>query len=293
MSQRRTTLRIILSTVLLTVACALVPLAAVSAWAVHDIADTDTYVATMEPLAYDTAVKDDVANAVTGAIMTYLSHNERVGGESGGRGPLHGSVQTFVNDAVRSFTGTKAFRAAWNAANRATHDAVLQELRSGHSGKVGFDLAPISAHVKQQLLDDSVPFAEHIPVEHSDVTVLGADDLAVSRKGFRMLQVMGVWLPIAAVGCAAGGVLAAVRRRRAVAATALGTALGAAVLLGAIAVGRGFALGDLPPDVSRAAAGAVYDALTHSLWVAAWSILGASLAVAMLTYLTRRRPPPP
>ncbi|GHH70624.1 hypothetical protein GCM10018793_04950 [Streptomyces sulfonofaciens] len=277
---------------LITVACLLVPLATVSAWALNDIADTDTYVATMEPLASDTAVKEDVADAVTEAIMTYVSRTGRSGGSSGDRGPLHGGVETFVNDAVRSFTGTKAFRAAWNAANRATHDAVVRELRGGHGDEVGFDLAPISAHIKQQLLDDSVPFAEHIPVEHTDVTLLGPKDLAVSRKGFRMLQVMGLWLPVAAVGCAVGGVAAAVRRRRAVLATALGVALGAAVLLGTIAVGRGLALGDLPPDVSRAAAGAVYDALTRSLRVTAWSIAGGAAGVAAVAFFLTRRGSP-
>jgi hypothetical protein len=279
-------LRSALSAVLLTAACALAPLASMSLWARYEIGDTDAYVATMAPLASDDAVQDDVATAVTDAIMTRVDQEEeRSAGDTGGPGPPRHSVETFVHDAVRSFTGTQTFRTAWNAANRATHQAVLRALRTGDDGKVGFDIAPISAHVKAQLMADSVPFAKHIPVEHTDVTVLPAHDHTISRKGFHVLQVTGGWLPAAAVACAVLGLALAVRRRRAVAATAAGLALGAGLLLAAVAVGRDLALGDLPSDVSRASAGAVYDALTRTLRLTSWAVLGVGAVVALLTPL--------
>ncbi len=282
-------LRSALSAVLITVACVLVPLASFSLWAQYEIGDTDTYVATMAPLATESAVQDDVADAVTDAIMTRVDREEgSARGTAGGSRPLRGSVESFVNDAVRSFTSTRAFQAAWNAANRATHDAVLRALSTGHDGAVGFDVAPISAHVKRQLVADAVPFADRIPVEHTDVTVLEARDLAVSRKGFHLLQVMGLWLPVASAVFAVGGILLAVHRRRAVTATAAGMALGAGLLLAAIAEGRGLALGDLPPDVSRASAGAVYDTLTHTLWITSWTIFTTGACVALLTWRARR-----
>jgi hypothetical protein len=283
-------LRSVASAVLITVACALVPVVTFLFWAQHEIGDTDAYVATMAPLASDSAVQDDVVDAVTEAIMTRVDREDHgARGSPGGSRPLRGSVKTFVSDAVRSFTGTRAFQAAWDAANRATHDAVIHDLSRGHDGGVGFDIAPISAHVKQQLVQDAVPFANRIPVEHTDVTVLEAGDLTVTRKGFHVLQVMGVWLPVASMLFAVGGILLAVRRRRAVTATAAGMALGAGVLLAAIAAVRGLALGDLPPDVSRASAGAVFDALTRTLWLTAWMIFATGACVVLLTWLGRRR----
>ncbi|MEU5000201.1 hypothetical protein [Streptomyces sp. NPDC021622] len=109
------------------------------------------------------------------------------------------------------------------------------------------------------------------------------------------LQVAGLWLPLAAVLLAVAGILLALRRRRAVILTSLGTALAGALLALAVTVIRGIALDDLPATASRAAAGAVYDTLTHALRVAAWVILGVGLATAVGAWLLRRRrsPAPP
>ncbi|MEU6677006.1 hypothetical protein [Streptomyces sp. NPDC046853] len=271
-------LRRSLSTVLLVLACVLVPFGALSTWAKYEIQDADRYVATMAPLASDSAVRDAVAGAVTDAAMKEIDV-----------GPLQGTVESFVRDAVRSFTGTPAFRTAWNAANREAHAAVQEALTDqSDGGAVTIDLAPITQQVKKQLADDGVPFADRIPVTRTEVTLMQSSDLGPFGKGFHMLQVAGLWLPIAAVVLAVAGIFLAVRRRRAVIGTALGAALGGAVLAVAVAVGRGLTLDDLPKDVSRPAAEAVYNALTSSLSVAAWVILGVGLAVAAAAWLLGR-----
>lgn len=273
-------LRAALCAVLLVLACLLVPLGAVSTWAAYEIHDTDRYVATMAPLSFDPAVRAAVADAVTDSVVKEID-----------AGPLQSTVESFVRDAVGSFTGTAAFRTAWNAANRAAHAAVEQALEHDSDGEVSIDLAPITEQVKRRLTEEGVPFADRIPVRHTEVTVMKAQDLSDYRKVFRMLQAAGLWLPVAAAVFAVGGILLAVRRRRAVIATALGTAAGAAVLAAAVAVGRALTLDDLPPDVSRAAAGAVYDALTESLRVTAWVLLGLGLLVAAgVWWLSRGRP---
>ncbi|WP_051856487.1 hypothetical protein [Streptomyces sp. NRRL B-1347] len=271
-------LRAALSAALLVLSCLLVPLGAVSTWAAYEIQDTDRYVATMAPLSSNRAVRAAVADAVTDSVVKEID-----------AGPLQSTVESFVRDAVRSFTETAAFRTAWNAANRAAHAAVEQALENDSDSEVSIDLAPITQQVKRQLSEEGVPFADRIPVRHTEVTVMKAQDLSDYRKVFRMLQAAGLWLPIAAAVFAVGGILLAVRRRRAVLATALGTAAGAAALAAAVAVGRALTLDDLPPDVSRAAAGAVYDALTQTLRVTAWVLIGLGLLVAAaMWWLTRR-----
>ncbi|MFH8794102.1 hypothetical protein [Streptomyces sp. NPDC017941] len=269
--------RAALSAVLLVLGCLLVPLGTVSTWAKYEIEDTGAYVATMAPLASDPAVRAAVSDAVTESAMNEID-----------AGPLQSVVTSFVRDAVHSFTETGAFQAAWNAANRAAHDAVQAALTHDSDGAVTIDLAPITQQVKRQLTEEGTPFANRIPVRHTEVTVMRAQDLSDFRKGFRMLQVAGLWLPVTAVLLAAGGILLAVRRRRAVVATALGAAAGATALAVAVAVGRGLTLDDLPSDVSRDAAGAVYDALTATLRTASWVIVAVGLAVALGTWLSRR-----
>ncbi len=54
------------------------------------------------------------------------------------------------------------------------------------------------------------------------------------------------------------------------------------------AVCRRLTLDDLPPDIDRAAAGAVYDALTAFLRTTAWVVLVAGLAVALAAWVTGR-----
>ncbi|GAA2499985.1 hypothetical protein GCM10023100_37770 [Actinocorallia cavernae] len=281
-------LRSALSAVLITLSCLLVPFGALALWATYGLTDTGRYVTTMAPLATDPDVREAVADAVGDSLLR----------EAGGRldtGPLRGSVRPFVHDAVRSFTQTQAFRLAWDAGNRVTHDAVLRALRDDRdeaaAEPVTVDFAPVTAQVKQQLSDEHIPLAARIPVQHTAVAVLPADELTSLRKGFHVLEVAGFWLPLAAVAFAAAGIALAVRRRRAIAATALGTALGGALLGLAVAVGRALTLAGLPGDVPRPAAGAVYDALTGTLRTVSWLLLGLGLTVALTTWLTRNLRP--
>ncbi|WP_037815770.1 hypothetical protein [Streptomyces sp. NRRL S-1022] len=273
-------LRSALSAVLIALSCLFVPFGTLAAWAAYGLADTGRYVTTMAPLAADPAVREAVVDTLGDGILRAVDEHLDIS-------PVRGSVRPFVQDAVRSFTHTRAFRLAWDTGNQVTHDAVLNALRTDDDRAVTVDLAPVTAQVKRQLTRDHVPLAARIPVEHTAVAVLPADRLATLRKGFHVLEVAGFWLPVAAVALAAGGIALAVRRRRAVAATALGTALGGALLVLALHVGRGLTLADLPAGVSHPAAGAVYDALTGTLRSAAWLLLGLGLAVALTAWLTR------
>ncbi|MFE9169171.1 hypothetical protein ACFYNZ_06530 [Streptomyces kebangsaanensis] len=275
-----------LSAVLIALSCLLVPLGALSAWAAYGLADTGRYVTTMAPLADDPDVREAVADAVGNGIVREIGHELDAG-------VLRGTVAPFVHDAVRSFTRTEAFRTAWNEGNRAAHDAVLRALRDDrgkHESPVTVDLAPVTAQVKARLTEEHMPLAGRIPVEHTEVDLLPAQQLDRLQKGFHVLEVAGFWLPVAAVVFAVAGLALAARRRRALTATALGTALGGALLALAVAVGRSVTLADLPAEVSQPAVGAVYDALTATLRTTSWLLVALGLTVAALTWLTRRRP---
>ncbi|WP_216591761.1 hypothetical protein [Streptomyces brasiliscabiei] len=292
-----------LSAVLTVLACLFAPPGALAAWATYEIADRARYEAVMAPLAADPAVREALADAVAAGVLREV----RVGPR------LRGPVRDFTHDAARSFTRTEAFRTAWHTANRAAHDAVLTAVReegaygggagrggagggeSGGGGSGGgevravtLDLAPIGERVKRQLVRDHVPFAHRIPIAHTEVEVLSATELVQLRKGYRVLEIAAFWLPVGALALAAGGILVATQRRRAVCATGLGAALGGALLGVAVALGRHLTLADLPPDVSPEAAGAVYDALTATLRTVTWSLLLLGTAVAATAWLTGR-----
>ncbi|POX56776.1 hypothetical protein C3489_03025 [Streptomyces sp. Ru71] len=282
MSSRR--LRTALSAVLIVLSCLLVPLGALAAWAAYGLTDTGRYVTTMAPLAGDPDVQGQIADTVGAGILRQVDP-----------GAAPGAMGPFVHDAVRSFTQTEAFRTAWVAANRSAHDAVLRALHEDGDHPVTVDLAPVTAQVKRQLAEDHVPLATRIPVRHTEVALLPAAELARLRKGYDVLEVAGFWLPVASIALAVAGIALAACRRRALTATALGTALGGALLGLAVALGRRLTLRDLPEEVSTKAAAAVYDALTETLRTASWLLLALGLTVAVLTWLTTRHPhrPPP
>ncbi|MGI5409892.1 hypothetical protein ACQEV9_24310 [Streptomyces chartreusis] len=284
-----TRLRNALSAALIALSCLLVPFGALAACVTYGLADTGRYVTAMAPLAADPAVQGAVADSVEGGILDEV--DDRL--EASSAAPEPGSVRPFVDDAVRSFTRTDAFRTAWDAGNRAVHDAVLRALRDDRERAVTVDLAPITAQVKRRLTDDHVGLAERIPVEHTEVPVLPADEVARLRKGYDVLEVAGFWLPVSAAVLAAAGIAVAACRRRAVTATALGTALGGAFLALAVAIGRRLTLADIGEAAHRPAAGAIYDALTQTLRTVSWLLVVLGLAVALMCrfteFLARRR----
>lgn len=274
-------LRNALSAALVALACLLAPCGAFAAWAAYGLADTGRYVSTMAPLAADPDVREAVADALGDGVVRELD-----------AGPVRSTLGPFVQDAVRSFTRTEAFRTAWEAGNRALHDAVLRALREDRptARPVTVDLAPVAAQVKRKLTADHMPYAHRIPVEHTEVAVMPAEEVAGLRKGYHVLDAAARWLPLASVALAVTGIAFAARRRRALTATGLGTALGGALLALAVVVGRRLTLADLPDDLHRPAAGAVYDALTATLRTASWLLLALGLTVALASWLAARRP---
>ncbi|MEV7616705.1 hypothetical protein [Streptomyces sp. NPDC089799] len=270
-------MRTFVSAVLVALMALLVPLSAVAYWADRELGDVDRYTAAMSPLARDPAVQDVVVTQATRAISGQID-----------AGPFQGGVESLLTDALHSFTGTPAYRAAWDAANRAAHDAFLKALTTGEGNAVTLDLAPVVQQIKGRLVADGVPFADRIPVMHTQIEVVEYDNLGAFRRVFRMLQIAGIWLPVLTLLLAAGAVAVAVHRRRAVLATGLGLAVGAVLLWTAVLVCRHMVLRDLPAGVDRPAAEAVYDALTAFLRTTAWVVLAAGLAVALAAWLTGR-----
>ncbi|MEV7016551.1 hypothetical protein [Streptomyces sp. NPDC093991] len=277
---RQARARDVVGAVCVAVACLLVPCGVLAGWAAFGLADTGRYVRTVAPLAGHPGVREAVADAVGDQVVRELEARAADGA----------AIRPFVRDAIEAFTRTDAFRTAWEAGNRALHDAVLHALRDDapSGGPVTVDLAPVTAQVKQRLEADRMPYAHRIPVEHTEVPVVPAEEVAGLRQGYRLLDAAALWLPLAAVTLAVTGVAAATSRRRVLTAAGLGTALGGALLALAVTAGRRLTLADLPDPVHRPAAAAVYDALTDALRTASWLLLALGAAVALACRLAGR-----
>ncbi|MFJ9680023.1 hypothetical protein ACIRP2_18435 [Streptomyces sp. NPDC101194] len=283
----RTYLSTALAVVVLVLLAVLVPLSALAAWVDLEIDNTDRYVAAVAPLASDPQVRNTVADLITDATMKQIE-----------AGPLQNTVRDFLHQAVMSFTTTDAFQNAWNAANRTAHQAVTAALNGNTGEAVTIDLGPVTEQVKRNLEENGVPFADRIPVQHTDITLISADRADQLRQSFRLLRAGSVWPAVGTVVLAALAVVVAWLRggpgrgRSGLAAlsatvvTGLGFALGALVLRAVVAIARARVLAEVP-DSETGGAAAVYDALTSSLRTTAWIVFGTGLAVALGALLGR------
>ncbi|MFD7863094.1 hypothetical protein [Streptomyces sp. NPDC057682] len=292
---------------LVLVAAVLTPLSIVSSWASDVAGDTDRYTAMMDPLASDPDVQAAVTDRVTAAVMDHLDldalladvapADRPVVDKALGRlgDPLTAGVTSLVRGTVDRFVTSDAFEQVWHEVNARAHASVVKALTGQGGGAVKLtddtvtlDLAPVIDQVKQRLVDRGLTVAGKIPEIHTDYTLLTSDAVGRAEKGFRALQILGFWLPVVTLVIAAGGVLLAVRRRRALVTAALAVATGAALLGVVVWAGRAFYLDSLPSDVSQPAAGAVFDALAGFLRTGVRLVVTVGVVVALAAWLTGR-----
>ncbi|WP_174805543.1 hypothetical protein [Kitasatospora sp. MMS16-BH015] len=290
---------------LVLLACVLTPLGLVSAWTKSEVTDTDRYVATMAPLANDPAVRAAVTDRVTTVVMQQLPVDSLLGSVAPADRPLLdaalgrlGSTLTngltsLVHSQVEKVVDSDAFAAVWVTVNRQAHDSVDRMLTGQGGGavqlqgnSVTLDLAPLIDQVKDRLVAEGIGAAAHIPEVHTEFTLVQSDSVAKARTGLRLLDLAGFWLPVLALLCAVGGVLLAVRHRRAAVTAALGMAAGAALLGIGLTAFRALYLDKLPAGVDQDAAAAIYDALTHYLRTTVRAVILLGVLVALGAWLS-------
>ncbi|MER7572234.1 hypothetical protein [Streptomyces sp. NPDC126514] len=302
---RRHRAKSLLAAVLIVLGCILAPLGAVAAWTADITGDTDRYVDTVEPLARDRDIQNAVATRVTDAVMARLdltallsqtpaADRPLVEKALGRLGPsLEDAVASFVHDKAQAVVASDVFDRIWTEANRRAHDTVVKALTGEGGGAVKveddavtLDLGPVVERVKQRLVDEGMTVAGKIPEVHTSITVVQSEDIGQARTGFRLLQLVGFWLPVVSVVLIAGGVLLAAHRRKALVAGALGFAFAVGLLGIVLTVFRVVYLDALPTGVSQPAAESVYDTLVRFLRTSVRVAVVLGVVVALAAWLT-------
>ncbi|MFE0515815.1 hypothetical protein [Streptomyces sp. NPDC058964] len=301
--------RKIASAVLIVLTCILVPVALLTTW-VHDIVlDTDRYVATVAPLAEEPAVQDAAVHRITDAVAVHVDGQQaaddiatwlesqglppRAADALKGLGPqLNAAVDQAVTKAATKVVQSNVFDKVWTDANRAAHNAVVHALTGKGRGAVGvsdgtvtLDVGAAVEQVKNQLVDAGLSPAKLIPTVDKQMVLFQSEDLAKARKGARLLDALGNWLPVIVVLIGAGGVFLARGRRRALARTALGAAFACLVVAIGLVVARHYYLDHLSPQVqSKAAASAIFDTLVRFLRASLRTAIVLGVVIALGAY---------
>ncbi|MFF2627716.1 hypothetical protein ACFVUN_18330 [Kitasatospora griseola] len=304
-ARRHHRVRSFFAAVLIVLAAVLTPLAVVASWSRAQVTDTGRFVSTMAPLASDPAVQGAVANRATDAIMQQLPISDllnevaptdrpALNAALGKIGPaLTDGLSGFVHSQVLNVVQSDAFAGIWEGILRNAHAAFTNVLTGQGGGAVqvkgdtvSLDLAPVIAQVKDRLVANGVGPAAKIPEVHTDFVLVQSDTVKKAQTGLRLLDLAGFWVPVLAVLCAVGGILLAVRHRRATVTTALAMAVAAGLLGIGLTVFRALYLDKLPTDVDQAAAAAIYDTLVRYLRAAVRMLLALGIVIALAAWLT-------
>ncbi|MFW0789009.1 hypothetical protein [Gordonia sp. CPCC 205333] len=300
----------------LVVLCGVLALLAVSTRFVRSqVLDSEHYVATVAPLAWDPAVQGQIADSVTDAIvgqidlsalvantMAELSEltpadRPRIDAALAKLAPLLASqAETLIRSTVNQFVGSEQFADLWVAANRAAHQALVAAVtgqtphgavRIGDDGTVAIGLGPIIDAVKGLLAQRNFGFAEQIPVIDKEFVVFSSPQLARAQSLVRVLDRVATILPWLALAAGAGAIALSSRGRRWRTLSLVGLAIVTAMLLLAlgIMVGRAVYLGEIPTAaISLDAARAIFDTTIMPLRIALRAVAAAGLVAVIVGF---------
>ena len=260
--------------------CLLVALAIIAVWLNREISDTDTYVATIAPLAADPAVQNAAAARLSQEIVS-RAHIEDLTRKAlperaGFLAPvLTQGLQGIINNQIRAVIASDRFQRFWTEANRASHQLAMKVLLgtgggavTSSQGTISVDLGALLGDVRRRLDQRGITALDG-PLAGGggpELTLLQSAKLAAAQRWLRLLDRLAWILPLAATALLAAALWLSPRRRRTLLTAGIGVAVCAALILVGLATARSYFLDSLPgTNVSPGAAAAVIDAFTASL----------------------------
>jgi len=210
-----------LAGVAVAIAALLLPTAVVGNWATSQIVNTNNFVNTLAPLASNPAVQKTVSESISNAIDNAIDINkvtseivDGIGNAlnlppelkkliNGMSGPMASGVEGLVHSTVTKAVESPAFSKAFTKALTFTHAQAIALLagdpnsvvKLGNDGTLTLPLGPLVEDIKQQLVEQKVPFAKMIPAINATVTIAKIPDLALARIAYQIGVGVGMWLP--------------------------------------------------------------------------------------------------
>nr|WSY52059.1 hypothetical protein OG999_19290 [Streptomyces sp. NBC_00886] len=303
-------LRYSAASVLLLLTFLLAPLAVVAAWVDSEVSDTDRYVQTVAPLATESSVQNTltdrltkrvVANvdvaAFTASVAQTLQREgappKAVQGAKALTGPLTSALNSAVHDVVYKVVTSDQFAEAWDDANRQAHAAVVKVLTGkGNSAiqagddSIDLNLGTVVDNVKQKLTDAGFEQATKIPDVDKTITLFQTDKLSEAQDAMRLLNVIGIWLPVVVLLLAALAIWSAPAHRVALMSTAIGVGVMMIVLLVGLAVIRQVYLDSVPTTaLPQDTAADIFDTFLRFLKNSTVTVLVIAVITALAAYL--------
>jgi hypothetical protein len=290
----------------LVVAALLLPTALLGNWAAIQVSNTNAFVDELAPLSKNPAVQKVITDAVSTQISKAINVDKLTAELADGvgkalklpptlqklvtdlSGPVAVGVDALIRDTVNKVVTSDAFSAAFDKSLRFTHEQLVALLTNdpksmlelASDGTLSLPLGPLVADVKQQLVDQKIPFANLIPDVDASVTIAKVPDLIAARIVYQIGVGIGFWLPWIVFALLLVSVAAARKHWRQVFAAGLVTFIAAGIIAVGLSFGRIVLVSALAPSLATASS-AVYDSVLAYVAHATGGLMLASV-IAMV-----------
>jgi hypothetical protein len=307
--RRRIRWRTPVASLLIVLGCLLAPLSVLGVWTANQVANTDRYLANVQPLISEPSVQHALTDRLSLAITSRLdvpalvsqaaAALDRQGATRAGNlldatsGSIASGVNGFIHEQIGKFVASPRAAQLWAQANRSLHTQMVKVL-SGQSGsaltvvngQAVLNLGPLIDQVKANLAAEGLTVVSKIPHVNPTYPLFPSSYLTRAQSGYQLLTILKIVLPIAVLILFGIGIYIARSHRRALIGAGLGLAAAMLVLGVALAIGRSIMLGSLPAGSSAPAAADAYDILVRYIREGLRVLLVVGLIVAVGAFFT-------
>ena len=280
-------IRSIAAVLVFVIAAALMPVGLVAYWGNRTVTDTEAYLATVQPLAYDEDVQAALSTTITAKVEEQIKPyaDQLIAGvieKQPALAPLipmiTGAVDSLIAQVVDKLVRSDQFKQLWDVANVAAQKGLMAILEGNDSGPVSLqgdqvvlDLSSLIDAVKAGLVERGLTAAENIniPVQDQQIVLLEAPQLAQIRTIYSFTSPIATLLIFVAIGLFIIAILLARRRPRMVAWTGGVIAVEGIALVIGLGIAKNVFVNTLEGTPFEKASQTFYDTLLRFLYNAA------------------------
>ena len=298
-AKRRIGVRSIAAVIALILGLGLLPLGTVTYWGHRTVTDTERYLETMQPLAYDEDVQDSLSVFITDKIEEQIDPEALVNQLFAGlieEYPslkalvpiISGAVDSLIAQVVDRLVRSDQFKQLWDLANTAAQKSLMAILEGRDDGPVSLqgdevvlDIGVLIDQVKQGLVDQGFSAAANINVPQADrqIVLLEAPQLAQIRTIYSFTSPVAAGLVYIAVLLLVLAVVLARRRPRMTAWAGGGAAVGGGLLVVGLGIGESLFINTLEGTPFEKASQTFYDQLLKFLYTGSDSLIVLGIIV--------------
>ena len=256
------------------------------------VTNTDAYLRAIGPVIDQPEVQAAIVQKATQEIQKNINIEEEVSNALPPRasflaGPIADQINSHIDDFLTKAVASPQFRKVWVATNRQVQTSTIDFIKNS-DGNPKLDVATLYTFLSNELQDTPLKVVanKQLPSKVGQIEVTNVSWIPAAHQTLAALpwiQNVGLALSVVFGGLA---VWLSQRRRRTGVSLALGTVVGLAIVVGAMAIGRYFALQPITDPVYNSAANAIWTTVLGPLNAYIATLMTLGVLAAIVTWIT-------